>query len=81
MEDKIVKTNVFERDMSVVLPDGKKVPVRGEVTETHYESGRKDVHVNVKEAIKFDNTQKAPQVGTVISANHSDGSKDTTVQL
>jgi hypothetical protein len=46
-EDKIISTNTYKKEMFVLLPDGKKVPTMGTVTETSWESGRKDIHVVV----------------------------------
>lgn len=48
---KVVKTEVSIREMSVVMPDGTRVPVKGKVTETYYENGVKDTHVEVEKPL------------------------------
>lgn len=49
--EKIVETKTFVQDMFINMPDGTKVPTKGKVTETYYESGRKDTHVEVEKPL------------------------------
>jgi len=45
MEDKIIQENHFDRDMSILMKDGRRIPVKGHITEIIHESGKKDVQV------------------------------------
>lgn len=46
-DDKVVKTEHYERNMSITMEDGTVVPVKGHVHETHYFSGKIDTKVEV----------------------------------
>jgi hypothetical protein len=52
-QDKIINLKVYDKDMFVNAPDGSKIPIKGVVTETYYESGRQDTHVDVRTALKL----------------------------
>jgi uncharacterized protein (UPF0179 family) len=50
-KDKVTQVVVTDKTMIMTLKDGKKVPVGAKVTETFYESGRKDCHIKLNQTI------------------------------
>lgn len=60
-EDKVVQTNHFDRDMSILTKDGRKIPTKGHVTETVHASGRVDVQVAVDKPFELTGEQIPPE--------------------
>ena len=58
MEDKIIKTSDVVSNMTVILKDGTKIPVKAKTTETFWESGRKDCHVEILEPLNTKATKE-----------------------
>ena len=50
-EDKVILVNVTDKTMTMTLKDGQQIPVGAKVIETHYESGRKDCHIQLGNTI------------------------------
>ena len=50
-EDKVTQVVVTDKTMTMTLKDGSKTPVGAKVTETFYESGRKDCHIQLNDTI------------------------------
>lgn len=57
-EDKIIKVETIEKDMSVTLTNGNILPTKGKIINTYYESGRKDCQVIVDKPLSMVSDQK-----------------------
>lgn len=60
-QDRVVKTTVEPRNMFVTMPDGKKMPVKGKVIQTYWESGRIDAHVEIEQPLSLSGEAHNPQ--------------------
>jgi len=60
-EDKIIRENHFDRDMAMTLKDGRRIPVKGHVTEKVHKSGKVDVQIAIDKP--FELMGENPQPG------------------
>jgi hypothetical protein len=57
-EDKIIKVTTTDREMSLLLKDGTRLPTKGKVIDTYYESGRHDAKVVLEKPLSMTATKE-----------------------
>jgi hypothetical protein len=57
-QDKVIKIETIQKNMCITLGDGTKLPTKGKVINTYYQSGRKDCKVVIDRPLALSGKSK-----------------------